>query len=280
VIGVLANAAGIVIGALLGLALRKRVSAETTSRAEAAMGYCTLLLGIKMALRFQSVGILLISVGVGCFLGSALRIQERLEALASSLQKRFAPGADSGFAVGFLTSSILFCTGAMAIVGSIQSGAQGDNEVLFAKALIDTVIAMSFASIYGAGVVFSAIPVLLYEGAIALTASGVGALTRPHVLAEISGVGGILVIMIGVTVAGLRKIQVSYFLPALPLAVVAALASGPAAVKRPPAPRPAAVSEAHAQTRRAARKAAVKRRVAKRKPAPKVAATAPSRPAT
>jgi len=131
------------------------------------------------------------------------------------LQKRFAGPKESKFAVGFTTASILYCTGAFAIVGSINAGVMGDFAVLYTKSLLDGIFSITLGAIYGIGVAFSAFSVLLYQGAITLLASQVDVLAKTQVINEISGVGGALLVMMGFNMIGFVKIPVGDYLPAL-----------------------------------------------------------------
>lgn len=219
-LGPVANAVGIVVGTLLGLLLRRFIPERAARASELGLGICTLVLGVKMAMQFENVVILVLSVSVGGALGAALDIEQCLEKGAKRLQARFLARAGDRLAFAFVMTSILYCTGAMAIVGSIQSGIAHNHEVLFAKTMLDGMISITFAAVYGVGVALSAIPVLIYQGGIALLAQQLTFLSEPGMLKEISGVGGVLLILIGLSVARIQKIAVGNFLPALLICVI------------------------------------------------------------
>ncbi|MEW6056926.1 MAG: DUF554 domain-containing protein [Bdellovibrionota bacterium] len=221
--GVLVNAGSIIIGTLLGLFFKKLVSDAISRRLEEALGICTLVLGLKMALQFENVLVVVACVSLGGVIGTLLKLELNVERLALKLQQKFSKARESKFGAGFTTASILYCTGAMAVVGSIQSGIMGNHEILYTKALLDGIISITFASIYGIGVAFSAFPVFFYQGAIAVLSSKLQVLSSPHVLNDISGVGGVLVAMIGLKVAGLKKIPIGDYLPAMVLVMIVAI---------------------------------------------------------
>lgn len=220
--GVVVNSIAIVLGSVFGLLFKRIFSEAIARRTEQALGFCILVLGIKMAFQSQQPLLMVACVSLGGMIGTWADIEGRTDQLASSIQGRFKAIKNRGFATGFSTTSILFCTGAMAVVGSINSAILGNHDVLFAKALLDGILSISLAAIYGFGVAFSALPVLLYQGGIAMAASKLEVLSAPHVLAEISGTGGILLAMIGVSLSGIKRIPVGDFLPAIPLAILAA----------------------------------------------------------
>lgn len=223
--GVFANPLAIIAGALAGILLGKIIPDRVSKRIELALGLCIVILGLKMALKFENALMLVLCVAGGGVAGTLLDLDQRIEAWSKRVQKRLQGNVkdrEGKFVHGFVTASVLFCTGAMAVVGAIDSGARGNHEILFAKSVLDGVISITFASVYGFGVAFSALPVLLYQGAIALLASQLESLTSPHVLNELSGVGGLLLAMVGINLTGIHRIAVVDFLPAIPVVLVAA----------------------------------------------------------
>lgn len=205
--GVLVNSLAIAVGACLGLLGKFLISEAVAKRIEQAMGFCTIVLGLKMALRFENIFVFIGALSLGFLLGSFLRIEERLYQLAAFVGKKAGRLGDHRFGAAFTTSTILYCTGAMGVVGSIQAGAFGDVELLHAKAIMDGSISASLAAIYGVGVAFSALPVLLYQGAIALAAGQLSALAAPALVAELNGVGGVMIFMIGLNLTSSKKFR-------------------------------------------------------------------------
>ena len=221
-LGVTANALAIIFGSLVGLLFRAYMSEKLRLRVEMILGYCTVVIGLKMAMRFENVLIFIGCIGLGGLLGWACNLESNIERGAQWLQKKIMRGRESRFAAGLSFSSILFCVGGMAVVGSIQSGLLNNHDVLFTKALLDGTISAPLAGIYGVGVAFSAIPVFLYQGGIALLAQKASFLGQASVVNEISGVGGALITMIGMNLAKISKVPVGDFLPAMLLVLLSA----------------------------------------------------------
>ena len=219
---VLVNAVAIMVGACLGLVFKNLMTERLAKSIEIALGVCTFALGIKMALKYENVLIMILCVVVGGVLGTVLKIEENCEKFAVNLQRRFSGPTESRFAKAFTMASILYCTGAYAIVGSINAGVLGDFEILYTKSLMDGIFAISFSAVYGIGVAMAAIPVFIYQGSITLFASHLKILTMPQIINEISGVGGVLLVMIGINITGLKKIPVGDYLPALLLVMIIA----------------------------------------------------------
>jgi uncharacterized protein len=224
--GPVANALGILAGGCFGLLIRSYLPTRAVHASELGLGIATIALGTKMALQFENVVILVLSIGLGGALGATIEIEHRVESLARRIQARYLAQDNDRFAVGFVNTSILFCTGAMAIVGSIQSGVLHDHSVSYAKTVLDGLISVTLAAVYGPGVLLASVPVLVYQGGIALLARQMEFLSEPSLLNELTGVGGVLLMMIGISLSGLRKIPVGDFLPALALTIIFKLAWG------------------------------------------------------
>ena len=217
--GTLVNVAAIVAGAGLGLILRLGISESCKRTILQAMGLAVLFIGIRMSLASQNSIIIVLSLAVGAVLGEMARLEERLDAfgiwLTELVGDRFG---DIG--KGFVTASLVYCIGAMAIVGSLQEGLTGDASIIYAKALIDGTVSVIFTASMGIGVMLAAVPVLFYQGAITLAAGSLQTLITDPMLAEVSGVGGVLIIAISLNMLKLTKIKLANLLPGLPLAVL------------------------------------------------------------
>lgn len=217
--GTLVNVAAILAGAGLGLILRLGISESCKRTILQAMGLAVLFIGIRMSLASQNSIIIVLSLAVGAVLGEMARLEERLDAfgiwLTELVGDRFG---DIG--KGFVTASLVYCIGAMAIVGSLQEGLTGDASIIYAKALIDGTVSVIFTASMGIGVMLAAVPVLLYQGAITLAAGSLQTLITNPMLAEVSGVGGVLIIAISLNMLKLTKIKLANLLPGLPLAVL------------------------------------------------------------
>ena len=222
--GSLVNFLAIVAGALVGQAVRLPDRVRQTIMQ--ALALAVLIIGISMGLTSDNVLIPIASLALGSILGEFLDIESGITRAGERL-RRFSGKkgeADStDFTQGFLVATLTYCIGAMAVIGSLNSGLTGDHQVLYAKSLIDGVTAIFFSASLGIGVAFSAIPVLLYQGTIALLATLVAPLLRDPVIAELTATGGILIIGISLNMLGLTKLRLGNMLPAILVAVLLAL---------------------------------------------------------
>jgi len=217
--GTVINAVAIVIGGALGLLFRKRFPERVTRTALHVMGLFTLLVGVRMALRGEELIMVLVSLALGAMLGEWINIEDRLERFGVWLETRLHLTEQSP-AKGFINASLLFCVGSMAIVGSITEGLNGDRSILVTKAIMDGILSIAFAAGMGVGVLASSLPILLYQGSLTLLASKLQAFFTPSMIAELTSVGGVIVMGIGVNILGLHKVRVGNFIPALLLIVL------------------------------------------------------------
>lgn len=224
-LGAIANSLGILLGALIGLVLKKGIKESYTNTIMDGISLAVIVLGLMSALEMQNVILVLASLVVGTIIGEWLNIDSGLENLGKNLESKFGQ-KDSTFSKGFITASLMYCIGAMAILGAVESGLTGNHETLFAKSVLDFIVSIILASTMGIGVAFAAIPVLLYEGGIALIAGGVKEFLTPEVITEMSAVGGILIMAIGVNALGLKKIKLANMLPAVFIPVIYYLVVG------------------------------------------------------
>jgi hypothetical protein len=228
--GTLLNAATVLVGGLTGLFFGARLPDRMRSTLVSGLGLFTLAIGIQMFLNTQNIIIVLIALLVGAILGEWWQIEAALERLGERLQARFADGNTGGtsnFVRGFLTASLVFCVGPLTILGSIQDGLTGDYSLLAVKATLDGFAALVFASTLGVGVLFSILVVLGFQGGISLLASQAQALFTDAMIAEMTAVGGILLLGIAISsLLELMPIRVGNYLPALAVAplIVALLA--------------------------------------------------------
>ena len=212
--GTLINAMAILIGGGLGLLFRKRFPERVSRTALQVMGLFTILLGVKMALQGKELVLALISLALGSMLGEWINIEDRLEKFAFSLEERLHLTEYSP-AKGFIHASLLFCVGSLAIVGSIADGLQGDPSLLITKAMMDGIMSIPFAAGMGIGVLGSAFPILAYQGSLTVLASQSQTFFTPLMIQELTSVGGVIVMGIGVNILGLKKVRVANFIPAL-----------------------------------------------------------------
>lgn len=216
------NAFLILVGSLLGLAFKSRISTRFTDGLTHALGLCVLGIGITSAVTTKDTLCVIICMVLGTLLGELIRIEDKLDSLGGLLQKKLFKGGGGRLGEGFMNASVLFCVGAMAITGSLNAGLAGDGSILISKGVIDGVSSITFASAMGVGVAFSIVPLILYQGGLTLLASVVGPYLDAAVVGEMSAVGGVLIMGIAINMLGLgkRKIKVGNMLPAifLPLA--------------------------------------------------------------
>jgi uncharacterized membrane protein YqgA involved in biofilm formation len=212
--GTIINALAILIGGALGLLFRKGFPERIAQTTLQVLGLFTLVVGVSMAIQGQELIMVLISLALGAGLGEWIDIEGRLDRFGHWLEERLHLTGKSP-AKGFIYTSLLFCVGSMAIVGSISDGLKGDHSILVTKAMMDGIISIPFAASMGIGVLGSAVPVLLYQGSLTLLASKIQFFFTPAMVRELTSVGGVIVMGIGVNILGLQKVRVGNFIPAL-----------------------------------------------------------------
>ena len=213
-LGPIVNGVVIVICALAGKFFVKGLSGRFEDIIKKAIGLSIMYIGISGAMENKRVMLLIVSMVAGSIIGEWINIDKGMNTLGLWAEKKFGFG-EGNFAKGFVTASILFCTGSMAIVGAMQSGLQGNHEMLYAKSILDGVIAIVFASTMGIGVAFSAVPVFLYEGAIALGAGFIKDWLTPEIITEMSAVGSLLIAALGFNFLEVKEIRVANMIPAI-----------------------------------------------------------------
>lgn len=219
-LGTVVNTLAIIAGSAAGLLLKGGIPRKYMDTIMQGIALAVILIGLKTALQTDQLLLVIFSLAVGGVIGEFLAIEDRLERLGGWLESRFSANGGGGIAKGFVAASLLFCVGSMAIVGSLESGLKGDHQTLFAKSILDGVSSVVFASSLGAGVLFSAVPVLLYQGTITLGASLIKPFLTPDAIAQMSAVGGLLIMAIGVNILELKRIKVGNLLPAIGVPLV------------------------------------------------------------
>lgn len=249
-IAVFVNCGAIIVGALIGVLFARKISAELSGIIQTAAGTVTLILGIQMAFKYQNVVYLALALIIGGILGTWWNIdgkilsfgkllervmyhkkvngQSRQTAADSSSEKDSHDdgtklsddAAKPSFAYAFLNASVLFCVGAMAILGSFKAGIEKDYSIIFTKSILDGFMAITFGAAMGIGTAFSAIAIFVYQGALTLLSVLIQPYVTDAMVAELTGSGGALIMMIGINLLGLRKIKTANYLPAVVLSVV------------------------------------------------------------
>ena len=220
--GTFINVIAILVGSALGMLFGARLPDHLKSTVIAGMGIFTGAVGVQMFLKTENSLIVLGALILGAILGEWLGIEDWLQNLGKWLEKRFSgytEGNSSHFVSGFLTASVIYCTGPMAVLGSISDGLRGDYLTLSIKSVLDGFLSIALASTLGIGVAFSALPVSVYQGSISLLAAQLNAIVSTTMMNEMTATGGILLIGIGISsLLELKKIRVGNFLPALIIA--------------------------------------------------------------
>ncbi len=223
-LGTAVNALGVLGGGTLGLGvhhlLRRGIPERFSERIMEGIGLCTVCIAAGGILSGSKTLVTILSMVVGAVIGEWLDLDGKIAALSRRLEERFAKGSGGSFSKGFMTATLLFCVGTMSILGSLDSGLRNDHATLFAKSVMDTISACIFASSLGAGVLFSAVPILLYQGSITLLANVVGPYLTETVIAEMNTVGSLLLLGLSLDLLGIKHLKLMNYLPAMFLPIL------------------------------------------------------------
>lgn len=225
-LGTIINTAAVLVGGLLGMLLKNGVAKKFEKILMQALGLATIFVGAGGVLKYmlvveeggldtQGTMLLIFSLVIGCLIGQWLDIEAKMETLGIKLKQAVRIKNDNHFVEGFVTTSLIICVGAMAIVGAMQDGLSGDSSMLIAKSLLDFALVAILASTYGVGAVFSAIPIFVYQGAITLIAALFGAIISDGLIEQLSFVGSALIFCVGINIVRDKTFQVANMLPAL-----------------------------------------------------------------
>ena len=222
-LGTMVNCAAIIGGCAVGLILRKGFPEKWQETIMYGVALCIFLIGLEMAQKSQNVILVIASIVIGSIIGEMLDINGKLNRFGAWVEKKMLGNrtqTSGSFGKAFISASLVFCIGAMAIVGSIEEGLTGNHQILFAKAMLDCILSIIFGANMGAGVALSAVPVGLYQGSITLLAAWMQNLLTPDVIREVSATGGVLIMAIGIVQARLLPIRLANQIPALPVAIL------------------------------------------------------------
>ena len=222
VTGTLVNTGAVVAGSLLGVMIGKRLPDRVKTIVMQALGLSVVLIGLQMALSGTRPLLVIGSLLLGAVTGELMDVEGRIAAVGEWLKRR-VQSESTTFVQGFVTASVLYCTGAMVIVGSIRDGTVGDPSILYVKSLLDGVASIAFASSLGSGVAFSALSVFVVQGSITLLASKLAFLQGLGVIEAVTATGGLLILGIGINILEIKQIRVGNLVPALVYAILAAL---------------------------------------------------------
>lgn len=244
-LGTIVNVILIIIGSLIGMILKKGLASRFAELIMGSLGLVTIVIGITFAIKSENILIVVVSLVIGALVGEGIDIDNKLNQLGDWLKDKVVKKSsnkedinphtiktdkdytetkivepNSRLGEGFVTATLLFCVGSMAIMGALDSGLRGDHTILYTKSIMDGIAALIFASSMGIGVALSAFPILIYEGGIALLARTVQPYMTTAMMTEMNAVGGILLIAIGLSMLDIKKMKVSNLLPALVVPVL------------------------------------------------------------
>ena len=219
--GAVVNFFLVVLGTLIGLLFKKGIPEKLQNALMTGMAFCVLYIGIT-GLFEQGANILVMIVcfAVGAVIGELIDLDKQVNRLGKKIENRFRKNSNSKIAESFVTATLLFCVGAMTIVGSIDSGISGDNSTLYSKSVIDCVAAAVLTSSMGIGVIFAAFSALIIEGAITLLATVISPILTDYIITQMSVIGSLLIIALSLNMLGITKIKVMNFVPAVLLPLV------------------------------------------------------------
>lgn len=212
--GTIVNAAAVLMGSGIGFVLKKGLPERYQQTLMTGIGICVGVIGVQMALKTNNILIVIMSILLGGLIGETIDIDKILERVGQIIANQLGNNAGR-VAEGFITASLVYCIGAMAVVGAIQDGLTGDATTLYAKSMLDGISSVVFTATFGIGVAFSAVSILIYQGGITLLAGIFSSFITEKILTEITATGGVLIIGIGILMLGMSKIKIANLLPAI-----------------------------------------------------------------
>ena len=217
-IGTAVNMLLILIGSAIGLLFRKKIKQSILDGLMTALGLAVLVIGVSGAIRTEDMLCLIICLALGTVFGECLKIETQLDRAGNAFQSKLKRliGNESNFTEGFVSATLLFCVGSMAVMGSLEAGVNNDYSILISKGMIDGATSVAFSAAMGIGVAFSAISVGIYQGSLTLLASWAAPHLTPESIREMSAVGSVIIIGIGFNMMGIgKKLRVGNMLPAV-----------------------------------------------------------------
>ena len=220
--GTLVNTLAVIVGSIAGLLLQRRLPENIRTICFQGLGLCTLLIGVQMALQVENILILIFSVLVGGVIGEGLRLHSRLTQLGDIVKHKIRIGSER-FTDGLITSFLLFCIGSLTIVGALEEGLNNDPALIYTKSVLDGFASIVLAATYGWGVLFSAIPLLLFQSSITLSAELLQPYLSESVIHQLSATGGVIIIGLGINLLEIKALKITNMLPALIIVVLLTL---------------------------------------------------------
>lgn len=220
-LGVLANSLSVLVGGVVGMLFGSRIKSKYTDSLMVALGLATMGMGVASTVGTTDVLCIIVCCSLGTIIGELLRIDDGVNALGNFAERKFGKAGRDGkggsFTSTFVSCSIMFCIGSMSVMGSVEAGLNGDNSILFAKAVLDLIASLAYGAAMGIGAAASFVCVLIVEGALTLLASALAPLLTDAIVTEMSAVGGILLIGLAINLLGLRRepIKIANMLPSV-----------------------------------------------------------------
>lgn len=214
-LGTIVNTVAVVAGSAIGLLLKKGIPQKVTDAVMRGLALCVIYIGVSGALEGSKTLAMIVSMALGAVVGTLLDLDGKLNSLGASIEKKLSPDGQGRIASGFITASLLFCVGALGVVGSLQSGLAGNHDTLFTKSMLDFISSIVLCASLGVGVALSAITLFLYQGTITLLAQALAPVLIDGVVAEMTSVGSLLIIGLGLNMLGVTKIKIMDYVPAM-----------------------------------------------------------------
>ncbi|MBR4018169.1 MAG: DUF554 domain-containing protein [Clostridia bacterium] len=214
-LGTIVNTLAVAAGGAIGLLLKKGIPQKITDAVMQGLALCVIFMGISGALEGSKTLAMIVAMALGAVVGTLLDLDGRLNKLGDTIEAKMGPGGQGRIATGFVTASLLYCVGALAIVGSLQSGLTGDHSMLYTKSMLDFISSIVLCASLGVGVILSAVTLFLYQGVITLLAQALAPILTDAVIAEMTCVGSLLIIGMGLNMLGVTKIKIMNYVPAI-----------------------------------------------------------------
>lgn len=224
-VGTLINGLVVAVGACIGMILGNRLPERVRLIVFQALGLCTLAIGMQMTFQTTNPLYMVGSILVGAIIGEAMRLEDAITRGGDAI-KRMMRSGNTRFTDGFVAASLLYCIGSMAILGSLQEGLDGTRTIVLTKSMLDFFASIALGAVYGSGVIFGALPVIVYQGSITLFADVLRPYLSELIRSELTAAGGVMILAIGVNLLEIKKIRLSNLLPALVVVVILCLVAG------------------------------------------------------
>ena len=214
-LGVLINCITVIIGSIIGMTFKNKISKKITDGIMMGIGLCTIYIGIDGTLKGDNTIVLIVAMSLGAFIGFMLDIDNKINSFANFATQKFKNDDRTNAAEGFVTACLIFCVGSMTLVGSIQAGVSGDNTMLITKSILDLISSLALASTFGIGVLLSTLFVLIFQGGLVLISSFAGNFLSLSMQNEMICTGSVIIIGLGLNIIGVTKIKVANYIPAI-----------------------------------------------------------------